>query len=315
MRKVLHTIEIKQQQQEAGGSFLSSVSRLCGLCLILITILSIRSRKNTVFLRNSIMDSNSKEIDYFSNCFPGEFRGPDLLQYRTLVSPLPHSNTETVVLPIYSSHDLDIVNKAIKKVVIIQHGNLRNANVYFCGIIESLKTINIDQGNINDYLIIAPQFLIDDDVCWDSITGQRLTVKVASRITCGHPIFTSEGWKDGLSALYGSLNSATPLYSYDVFNLLINRVADGVTFPNVNDVVLVGFSAGAQTVLRYSILPSYATSIPNIRIRYVVSDPSTYLYMNNQRFMNDKPSSRGQPDRSWIPDAWAVRYAFICLYF
>lgn len=312
MSKVLCFPPEKSQHQqlaeESRNSYLITVSRLCGLLLILMTVLSIRSRSmNSTFLRNFLMDNNNQEVDYFDKCFPGEFRGSDLLQYRLWVSPLSYSSTEMVSLPIYSSHDLDTINKAIKKVIIIQHGNLRNANAYFCGIIDSLKQINNEEVNLSEYLIIAPQFLVDDDVCWDSVTGQRLTVKVSSGITCGHPIYTSEGWKDGLSAQYASLTSATPVYSYDVFNLLINRVADGVTFPSVNDVVLVGFSAGAQTILRYSFLPAYTVSIPHVRIRYVVSDPSTYLYMTNLRFMTDKPSSRGQPDRTWIPDAWKVR--------
>ena len=299
---------------------LSSFSRLVILLiLIFLVVISIRlSKVKPLFLKSSLLGTLT-EVDYFSDCLPGTFRGVDQLQYRTWTTSMSKDRGgRTVSLPLYSSHDLAKSNTLIKKVVIIQHGNLRNANTYFCGVCNSLGQLsNLDR---TEYLVIAPQFLIDDDVCWDIFSNQRMTVKASDGINCGYPIFTSEGWKDGASAVSIPPNTHSdlpnPFYSYEVFNLLIDRVADGVTFPNVESIVLAGFSAGAQTVLRYSFLPLFTLSSPSIKVRYVVSDPSTYLYLDPLRYFTGARSSRGIPDATWIKDSWKVLfYNFLHKYF
>lgn len=59
------------------------------------------------------------------------------------------------------------------------------------------KRKNIASNDPNSYLIVAPQFLSDSDICWHPLTGQLMTVNSASDITCGFNVWTAEGWKDG----------------------------------------------------------------------------------------------------------------------
>ena len=111
-------------------------------------------------------------------------------------------------------------------------------------------------------LIIAPIFLIDGDKCWGTDMNQY-TVSVKDGISCGYPVWSNEGWKDGHMALpcnttasiSSSMNSneaintarcktAPSLHSYDVYNLLIKRLGDPAYFPNLKTVTLFGFSAG-----------------------------------------------------------------------
>jgi hypothetical protein len=49
------------------------------------------------------------------------------------------------------------------------------------------------------------------------------------------------------------------MYSYDVFDILIDKLSDRRIFPSLVDIKLVGFSAGAQTLLRYLVIRSTGT--------------------------------------------------------
>jgi hypothetical protein len=48
-------------------------------------------------------------------------------------------------------------------------------------------------------------------------------------------------------------------------------------------VVVAGFSAGAQLVQRYAWATAYGTPSSSPRVKFVVSDPSTYLYFDDRR--------------------------------
>lgn len=293
--------------------------RLVGLILITGTFISVLLRRASnptqiSLLRASTSLSSSSEgsdgstsvnlayLDYLKSCQPGEFRGPDQLQYSTWTTKFL---SRRVSIPLYMSKSLNDRDAAVTKAILIQHGNLRNANAYFCGIVSSfLDAVELDEDR-SRYIFIAPQFLIDDDVCWDIDSNERRTVRVSEGTTCGYEIFNSEGWKDGQSSLSSASSSdATTFYSYDVYNLILSRLGDGVVFPSLEEVVLVGFSAGAQVLLRYSFVPDFIAANSRMRVRYVVSDPSTYLYLDHLRYHPDK-ATLGPPDMTWLAN-WTV---------
>ena len=104
----------------------------------------------------------------------------------------------------------------------------------------------------------------------------------------------------------GNNIGSTILYSYDVYNILIEKITNIELFPNLESIVLFGFSAGAQTLFRYAFLPSFnIQSLTNIRIKFVISDPSTYLYFDEKRPFSDKENGFGIPDANWITQ-WKV---------
>jgi hypothetical protein len=57
------------------------------------------------------------------------------------------------------------------------------------------------------------------------------------------------------------------------------RLADRNVFPNLIDVVLAGHPAGGQFVQRYA-----AANPERFPTRYIVANPSSYLYMDKQRW-------------------------------
>ena len=204
-----------------------------------------------------------------------------------LVKPIKNSftlkNGDTISLPLFQSDDLNVLgNYDITSALIIQHGNLRNGNDYYCDAIQTQINGLSNQYSINQgLLVIGTQFYTPGDVCWDSESKQSYIIDALDRSTwCGLQIFTSEGWKDGHASIDTTLS--TPFYSYDVFNVLIDRLSDKAYFPLLTNITLFGFSAGAQVVLRYAAYPKYQVN-SSVDVQYIISDPSTYLYYDRRR--------------------------------
>jgi pimeloyl-ACP methyl ester carboxylesterase len=66
---------------------------------------------------------------------------------------------------------------------------------------------------------------------------------------------------------------------------ILARLADRRLFPKLDSVVIAGFSAGGQIVQRYAVVGHGEASLTRVGIatRYVVSDPSSYLYFDAGR--------------------------------
>ena len=85
---------------------------------------------------------------------------------------------------------------------------------------------------------------------------------------CGLPIWRGGGWISGDKNINNKgPNATSDLYSYDVFNLMINRLLDTEYFPNVKSFRMFGFSAGAQTTMRYAVYPQHSNRLP---VKFVI---------------------------------------------
>jgi hypothetical protein len=62
-------------------------------------------------------------------------------------------------------------------------------------------------------------------------------------------------------------------------------LADRSLFPNLKAVVLAGHSGGGQLVQRYAVVGKAAAALTStgIHLRYVVANPSSYLYFSDER--------------------------------
>jgi hypothetical protein len=283
-------------------------------------------------VENIYMNNTSTGPDRYpltEKCTPGTFRNSTQLP-QFIWKPFPKDD-QSFSLPIYWTHPLDEYNPNITTAIIVQHGNLRNANDYFCSALDSFQkalndTIASSHLDPSKFIIISPQFLVDGDLCWNETYGHYKKVNVAKGEHCNHYIWTSEGWKDGKppvnnpfqlpATLFGSsppppharpivnfthrahagdaaaaediiedgddsegllaassypllhaqqLHAQVPitkeqLFSYDVFNLIIDALAREDIFPAMRKISLFGFSAGAQTLFRYSLYPNYNQS-------------------------------------------------------
>jgi pimeloyl-ACP methyl ester carboxylesterase len=70
-----------------------------------------------------------------------------------------------------------------------------------------------------------------------------------------------------------------------VVDALLARLSDRALFPDLKTVVLAGHSGGGQLVQRYAVVgkAAAALSIAGIHLRYVIANPSSYLYFSDDR--------------------------------
>lgn len=314
---------------------LASYARYFGLSLLFLCFLAI-----VVFYKGKVQNLSmllSRQYNIDETCEPGIFRDVGQLPY-SLWQPY---SEQDMYLPMYWTHPISQVNNDVKYAIIVQHGNLRNANDYFCAAVESLQEIlNMTSNKISpkSFYIISPQFLVDDDICWHPVTNEMMKISIRNNVTCSYYVWNSEGWKDGylfLNKHYITTASMTipgssgevksvqkHFYSYDVFNMLIDQLMNSGNFPNLEKVVLFGFSAGGQTVLRYSMWPTYQLPTTNRRrelrkegnnlkeVKFVVADISTYLYLDDRRpypKVSSEPYTFAVPNASWLLPQYQVR--------
>ena len=167
-------------------------------------------------------------------------------------------------LAMYWSHDPTVVNESITRCIISIHGGSRNA----VGSYEYVQDLSISLGENNTTMVLAPHFCESDD-------GQPASVL--------HWTGEEDGdWRKGdNSANFGHVSN------YEILDKLIESVVNKC--PNLLNIIVAGHSAGGQVVTRYS----SGTQIPeklnlntsgNPFIRYIVSNPSSYMYYSNERW-------------------------------
>ncbi len=167
-------------------------------------------------------------------------------------------------LPLYLSADWSHPLPQITRAVIVLHGRLRNADVYY----RSAQTAQAAAGAAGQAAImIVPQFLAGIDVEAHKLPPDTLR-------------WSLEGWEGGDPA-----QGPTPASSFDALDAILAKLADRNLFPNLQQVVVAGHSGGGQVVQRYAIATrgDDALTAAGIGVRYVVANPSSYAYFDDQR--------------------------------
>ncbi|HEY0295697.1 MAG TPA: alpha/beta fold hydrolase [Bordetella sp.] len=167
-------------------------------------------------------------------------------------------------LPVYANRPIDAPAPGIRQAFIIVHGTLRNADDYYA---IGLKVLAQAGEDGRHSLLVAPQFLTEPDVRAHSLPGQVLA-------------WSQNGWKDGAAA-----RRPAPISSFSAFDALLAHFADRRLYPDLSSVIVVGHSAGAQAVQRYAVAGQGEAALTRagIAVRYVVANPSSYAYFDEQR--------------------------------
>lgn len=176
-------------------------------------------------------------------------------------------------IKLYSNSSINNQNNKIKTAIIVIHGTLRNGDDYFRSMHEVSKSYDKEA----ETLVIAPSFKRVDDnreeqeLFW----GRRWYQK----------------WKYG----YNSHNTK-PISSFEVIDEIIKKLSNKLFFSNLKKIILIGHSAGGQFVQRYAVGTKIDDTI-NHNIIYVPSNPSSYLYINSNRysFLNDDFNTINNP--------------------
>jgi pimeloyl-ACP methyl ester carboxylesterase len=171
---------------------------------------------------------------------------------------------DRATLPLYLSADWSKPLPDINRAVLILHGRLRDADVYF----RSAKTAQAAAGDAGKAAImIVPQFLAGIDIDAYQLPPETLR-------------WTLEGWEGGDPA-----RGPTSASSFDALDAILAKLADRTIFPNLKQVVVAGHSGGAQIVQRYAIAGKAEAALTalGIAVRYVVANPSSYAYFDSAR--------------------------------
>ena len=173
-------------------------------------------------------------------------------------------NNNEINLPFFSNLSLDTPNDSVQKAVIVIHGANRNADDYYNSIYNNASDLDV----LSETIIIAPQFLITADLNhWHPSTEFAFWSGTTPWSSGGLSNFTNEHPRD------------YEISSYTIMDSLIAHLL--TIYPNIQDIALAGNSAGGQFVNRYA---AGSDQYAERKIRYIVSAPSSYVYMDEYRY-------------------------------
>lgn len=158
----------------------------------------------------------------------------------------------------HHSHSLTETHGNVDQAVIVIHGTLRNPELYFDRIAYAASLSNAESTT----LVVAPGFHTSEEV------------------EDGEYFWSSGGWKQGDLAQNG--RGESKVSSFDVVDRLVSLIVKKDSFPNLKHLVIVGHSAGGQFVNRYASAADLS-ECRDIRVNFVVMNPSSYMYLDNRR--------------------------------
>jgi pimeloyl-ACP methyl ester carboxylesterase len=167
-------------------------------------------------------------------------------------------------LALLTESDLSTSQPGITRAIIVFHGLHRNSGGYLHDVEEARTKAGAAGQNT---LLIAPQFLNDEDAHAYKIPSDVLR-------------WRGSQWEGG-----GDATGPAPISSYDCIDALLGRLSDRSLFPKLKEIILAGHSGGGQVVQRYAVTGHRIAAVEaaGISVRYVVANPSSYLYFNDVR--------------------------------
>jgi hypothetical protein len=163
------------------------------------------------------------------------------------------------------SNDARQQDAAITRAIVLEHGVKRNGDTYYQTGVQFLQRAQLDPAR---NLLLVPNFMTANDA-------------LANRAM---PLWRGGDWMQGNDSTQGQRG----LSSLRVFDDLAAFLAAG-RYPALREIIFIAHSAGAQLLQRYAVLNDGEERLKQagIRVRYVISSPSSYLYLDNQRPRDD----------------------------
>ena len=173
-------------------------------------------------------------------------------------------DSKKLSIPIIASHSLDRVNHDTKYLILVIHGGGLNAENTFKTALKTIMALKVPQSR---FLVLAPQL----------IEGVKIKEKGL--------LFWDQAWRGGGLSLAAGLNKDLPrVSSFDVVDRLMEHSLK--MNPGIKRILIMGHSAGGQFVMRYAAINNRHEILEQqgVSVRYVVANPSSYLYLNATRY-------------------------------
>lgn len=164
---------------------------------------------------------------------------------------------------VYRTQPLDTKDEKITRGLVMIHGAGRDADNYF----RTAVAAAFLAGALEDTVVISPRFASNDGRgCSDILAPNEISWSCSGN-----------SWRAG-----GVATSDGQLTSYDLMDEILRKLARKETFPNLKAIVVTGHSAGGQFVSRYGMANQIHDQL-GVAISYIVSNPSSYAYLDPQR--------------------------------
>jgi pimeloyl-ACP methyl ester carboxylesterase len=174
---------------------------------------------------------------------------------------------------VYRTYALDTPNPQITRALVVIHGAGRDADNYF----RTALAAAFLGGALEDTIVIAPRLASSAGTCHDELAPNEVSW------SC-----TGDSWRSG-----GTATNNDKLTSFDFTDEILRKLARKEVFPNLKAIVVSGHSAGGQYVDRYAMANTVHDHL-GIPVTYVVSNPSSYAYLDNTR-----PNAEGSEFRTF----------------
>jgi hypothetical protein len=162
------------------------------------------------------------------------------------------------------------------RALVAMHGHPRDADKTFNAALLAVR----NAGALDDTLVVAPLFQVAAD------KARKCSTAGVPSAQSGDLLWTCGSWLEG-----GRAENGARITSFAAMDALVAELAQ--RWPSLRTVTIAGFSAGAQMVQHYI---GFARKAPGaVSVRYVVSDPGTWLYFD---------PVRPQPMRNGAPVDW-----------
>jgi hypothetical protein len=166
---------------------------------------------------------------------------------------------------LYRTYSLSAFNPSVQKVVVVVHGQGRNADGYFRHMLAAAFLADALQNT----LIISPRFASNNGKsCLDRIETNEV----------GWVCAGADSWRSGGVRANGSESDVN---SFDFMDAIVAKLSNEKVFPNLKSIVIAGHSAGGQYVNRYQFSNRVHEKLMadrRIQMSYVIGNPSSYTY-------------------------------------
>ncbi|MCB1985814.1 MAG: hypothetical protein H6936_16535 [Burkholderiales bacterium] len=179
----------------------------------------------------------------------------------------------------WRNHAIGTPSNDFDRAVVVIHGSDLDAEINYNQISNAAEA----EGMLDNTLIVAPKLPESqqsdaDMLYWEDGGG---------------------GWRGG----YNSVNGAE-VSSFSVIDVILQQINDN--FPNIKMVTVVGHSAGGQFVQRYAAINVKEQTLrADLKVKYVVANPSTYMYLST-----DRPEPVGNSCESIFETDYYNRYFY-----